>query len=167
MILAIDVHYKEDTAKVVCAVLQQWQDAVAMHHWIKYVTTVADYIPGEFYKRELPCILDILSDIDLTTIECIIIDGFVVLDDAGKLGLGGHLYESLHPKVPVIGVAKTSFHQNTQNVIPVYRGESKNPLFITAIGIDLQTAANNIQHMAGEYRIPAVLKELDRRTKEA
>jgi deoxyribonuclease V len=167
MILAIDVYYKDDTAKVVCAVLNNWQDAIAMHHWIKYVKTIADYIPGEFYKRELPCILEILSGIDLSTITCIIIDGFVVLDDTGKLGLGGHLFESLQHKVPVIGVAKTSFHQNTSNVIPVYRGESKNPLFITAIGIDLQQAADHIQHMAGDYRIPAVLKELDRKTKEA
>lgn len=168
MILAIDVYYNsDDTAKVVCAVLKQWNDVTATHHWVKYVKTVAEYIPGEFYKRELPCILEILNDIDFATIECIIIDGFVILNDEGKPGLGYHLYETLPHKVPVIGVAKTSFHQNTKNVIAVYRGESKNPLFITAIGIDVDKAAENIQHMAGEFRIPAVLKELDRRTKEA
>jgi len=166
MILITDVHYKNDTAKVVCAVLQHWHDAVATHYWVKHVKTIAEYVPGEFYKRELPCLLEILRDIDLQKITCIIIDGFVVLDDDGKPGLGAHLYNSLPHKVPVIGVAKTSFHQNTKQVIPVYRGESKNPLFITAIGIPLLKAANHIQEMYGDYRIPAVLKEVDRRTKE-
>lgn len=166
MILITDVHYRNDTAKVVCAVLQNWHDAVAIQYWVKHVKTIAEYIPGEFYKRELPCLLEILRDIDLQKITCIIIDGFVVLDDDGKPGLGAHLYNSLPLKVPVIGVAKTSFHQNTKQVIPVYRGESKNPLFITAIGISLLKAANHIQEMYGEYRIPAVLKEVDRRTKE-
>ena len=166
MILAFDVYYADDTAKVVCAVLQQWQDAAATHHWIKYLAVPAEYIPGEFYKRELPCILSILEQIDLTTITCIVIDGFVVLDDEGKKGLGAHLYDALQKKVPVIGVAKTNFHSNTANVVPIYRGESKNPLYITATGIELQQAATHIQDMAGDYRIPTVLKELDTKTKE-
>jgi deoxyinosine 3'endonuclease (endonuclease V) len=166
MILAIDVHYRNNTAKVVCALLQQWKDPLAMEHRVKFVDGVAEYVPGEFYKRELPCILEILQDIDLTTVSCIVIDGFVVLDDTGKYGLGGHLYESLDRKVPVIGVAKTNFHQNTRHVIPIYRGESKNPLYVTAIGTDLQQASDNIKEMSGDHRIPAVLKELDRKTKE-
>lgn len=166
MILAIDVHYRNDSAKVVCAMLQQWNDPIAMDYRIKFVGAVDEYIPGEFYKRELPCILAILQDIDLSIVSCIVIDGFVVLDDTGKHGLGGHLYERLDRKVPVIGVAKSNFHENTKHVIPVYRGESKNPLYITAIGTDLQQAADHIKGMHGDYRIPAVLKELDRRTKE-
>ena len=166
MILAIDVHYRNDKAKVVCAVLQQWNDPVAIDYRVKFVTAVDEYIPGEFYKRELPCILEILSDIDLSTVSCIVIDGFVILDDSGKYGLGGHLYERLDRTVPVIGVAKTNFHENVQHVIPVYRGESKNPLYVTAIGTDLQQAADDVQGMYGDYRIPTVLKELDRRTKE-
>jgi len=104
--------------------------------------------------------------IEPSTVSCIVIDGFVILDDSGKYGLGGHLYERLDRTIPVIGVAKTNFHENVQHVIPVYRGESKNPLYITAIGTDLQQAANDVQGMHGDYRIPTVLKELDRRTKE-
>jgi len=166
MILAIDVHYRNNSAKVVCAVLAQWKDPLAVQYHIKYVNTVAEYIPGEFYKRELPCILAVLQDIDLAAVSCIVIDGFVVLDDTGKHGLGGHLYEQLERKVPVIGVAKSNFHQNTQHVIPVYRGESAHPLYVTAIGTDLQQAADDIKGMHGDYRMPAVLKELDRKTKE-
>lgn len=167
MILAIDVHYREQTAKVVCAVLKDWKDPAAMHYWIKYVPTAAEYIPGSFYKRELPCILSILEDIDLQQVQGIVIDGFVVLDDTGKPGLGAHLYESLLHKVPVIGVAKSNFYQNSRFVIPVQRGESAKPLFVTAMGTNLQQAAENIKAMPGEFRIPDVLKELDKKTKEA
>jgi hypothetical protein len=54
-----------------------------------------------------------------------------------------------------------------KNVIPVLRGESINPLYVTAIGTNLQQVADNIKGMHGDYRLPTVLKELDRITKEA
>jgi deoxyribonuclease V len=38
-------------------------------------------------------------------------------------------------------------------------------VYITAIGTELQQAADNVQEMHGDYRIPAVLKELDKQTK--
>ncbi len=167
MIVAIDVHYKENTAKAVGALIQTWEDAVAVQHVIRYIDKVEEYVPGEFYKRELPCIMEVLRQVDLRTVSYILIDGFVVLDDAGKPGLGAYVYENIKTKVPVIGVAKSNFHQNLKNVIPVLRGESNNPLYVTAIGTDLQQAADNIKRMHGEFRLPTVLKELDRITKEA
>ena len=166
MILAIDVHYKETTAKAVGALIQRWEDAVAQQYIIKYIDKVEEYVPGAFYKRELPCILEILKDIDLRSLHYIIIDGFVVLDDSGKPGLGAYVYESIQQQVPVIGVAKTNFHQNEQHVIPVLRGASANPLYVTAIGTDVQQAAEHIKTMHGEFRLPTVLKEMDRITKE-
>ena len=166
MILAIDVHYKETTAKAVGALLQNWDDAVAQQYIIKYINEVEKYVPGSFYKRELPCILEIFKDIDLHSLRCIIIDGFVVLDDSRKPGLGAYVYESIQSQVPVIGVAKTNFHQNEQHEIPVLRGESTRPLYVTAIGTDLQQAAEHIKNMHGEFRLPTVLKEMDRITKE-
>jgi deoxyribonuclease V len=166
MILAIDVHYKENTAKAVGALFQNWNDAVALNHVIKYIDAVEDYVPGAFYKRELPCILEIVKQVDLQTISYIVVDGFVVLDDTGKPGLGAYVYESIQSQVPVIGVAKSNFHQNHQHVISVLRGESLNPLYVTAVGTDLQQAADNIKSMHGDFRLPTVLKELDRITKE-
>jgi len=166
MILAIDVHYKENTAKAVGALIQHWGDAAAQRHVIKYIDKVSAYVPGAFYKRELPCILDIIKEIDLQSIGYIIVDGFVVLDDAGKPGLGAYVYENIQSQVPVIGVAKSNFHQNLVNVIPVFRGESTKPLYVTAIGTDLQQAADHIKSMHGDYRLPVVLKELDHITKE-
>ena len=166
MILAIDVHYKETTAKAVGALIKHWEDAVAQQHIIKYIDAVEEYVPGAFYKRELPCILEIFKEVDLRSLSFIIIDGFVVLDDSGKPGLGAYVYESIQQQVPVIGVAKSNFHENEQHVIPVLRGESANPLYVTAVGTGLQQAAEHVKSMHGEFRLPTVLKELDRITKE-
>src|ERR1044072_7336864 len=162
MIIAIDVHYKENTAKAVGALIQNWGDAAAVQHIIRYIDAVEDYEPGAFYKRELPCIMEILNQMDLSTVTYIVVDGFVVLNDLGKPGLGAYVYESINPKVPVIGVAKNNFHQNLINVIPVLRGESNNPLYVSAVGVDLQLAADFVKNMHGEFRFPTVLKELDR-----
>jgi deoxyinosine 3'endonuclease (endonuclease V) len=107
-----------------------------------------------------------LDKLDLTKIELIIIDGYVYLDDLGKPGLGARLYEKLGNRIPVVGVAKTSFADNLKNVREVLRGESAKPLFVSAIGIDLDEAAQHIKHMHGSYRIPALLKRLDLITKK-
>ena len=45
--------------------------------------------------------------------------------------------------------------------IEVLRGESKKPLYITAKGIDLHKAAEFIQKMHGDFRIPTLLKLVD------
>jgi len=66
----------------------------------------------------------------------------------------------------VIGVAKTSFHNNNENVMELRRGESSNPLYISAIGIDLNEATERIRNMKGEFRIPTILKNLDQITKQ-
>lgn len=166
MILAIDVHYRENTAKAVGALIQNWSDAAALQHVITYIDPVEEYEPGSFYKRELPCIIEVLKGIDLNQLGYLVVDGFVVLDDSGKPGLGAYVYENLPLKIPVIGVAKSKFHNNQQHVIPVLRGESANPLYVTAMGVDVQVAADYIKSMHGDFRLPAVLKELDRITKE-
>jgi len=74
-----------------------------------------------------------------------------------KGGLGYHLYKSLGNEIPVIGVAKTSFKDNNAFVIDILRGKSKNPLFITSIGIDSEDAAECIKKMHGEFRMPTLL----------
>lgn len=166
MKLAFDVHYKASGAKTVCAVFKKWDDKIAKSFIIKYLEEVEAYIPGQFYKRELPCILTVLDDLNLSEIELIIIDGFVVLDDEGKPGLGFYLYEKLERKIPIVGIAKTGFHDNEKNVKKVLRGDSKKPLYITAVGMDVHEAAMNVQDMSGDYRIPDILREVDLKTKE-
>jgi deoxyribonuclease V len=165
MKLAIDVFYQEDAAKIVAAVFNQWPDQAPEKIVVKYKSPIAAYTPGAFYKRELPCLTDIIEDFNLNEVDVIIIDGYVYLDDDGKPGLGAHLYEHLKGAVPVIGIAKTSFHLNIKHVKEVYRGASKQPLYVTAIGTDLFQAAQDIKNMYGEYRMPQILKLIDTETK--
>jgi deoxyribonuclease V len=166
MKIAFDVQYTDNQAKAVAIIFENWEDAKPNETIIKYLDGIAEYEPGAFYKRELPCIMNILHDIDLATIDQIVIDGYVLLDDFGKLGLGGHLYETLSIKVPIIGVAKTKFLQNSINAVELLRGESQKPLYISAVGLAMQDAAECIQKMHGDYRFPTLLKLLDDITKE-
>ncbi|MNR12340.1 Endonuclease V [compost metagenome] len=165
MILAIDVYYTENEAKVV-AVLFNPEHDTPQSIVINQIIGIEDYIPGEFYKRELPCIESIFQKVNLNEIETVIIDGHIYVDEDGTFGLGGYTWESLDKKIPVIGVAKTSFFRNKNTVKEVFRGESKKPLYVSSIGIDLDIASKLVKNLKGNYRIPTVLKELDRITKE-
>lgn len=165
MILAFDTYYYNDTAKTV-ALAFNGQDDKPHAVYTETLTGIEEYVPGAFYRRELPCILSLLKQVNLTGVDCIIVDGFVYLDDNATHGLGGHLYEALGQKMPIIGVAKTNFATIEKLKAPVLRGNSKNPLYVTAIGTSLETAAENIASMHGSYRIPTLLRELDRLTKE-
>jgi exodeoxyribonuclease-5/deoxyribonuclease V len=163
---AVDVFYKEDRAKAVCILFEEWTSKDVFSTHVAIVHQVAAYEPGAFYKRELPCLLKVLQQVNLSLIEAVVVDGYVYLDDEKRNGLGAHLYTALQEKVTVIGVAKSRFHQSNKHVVPVYRGKSRNPLFVTAAGINVNAAAAAIQSMAGDYRMPDLLQYLDRKTKE-
>ena len=166
MILAFDTHYFDNKAKTVCLAFESWANSAKYEIYSEILDNIEDYISGEFYKRELPCILSFYKKLNIEYVEAIIIDGFVFLDDFERLGLGGHLYKSLNSKIPVIGVAKTNFATIEKDKRELLRGKSINPLYITAIGIELDKATELINKMDGENRIPATLKKLDTLTKE-
>lgn len=126
---------------------------------------IADYVPGQFYKRELPCILSLLQQVPIAKLDAIIIDGYVYLDDEQMPGLGGYLYNALQGDIPVIGVAKSNFATLNKLKLRLLRGNSANPLYITAVGVSLRAAGQYITDMAGPYRIPTLLKTLDTETK--
>ena len=165
MLLAIDIYYRDAIAKAV-GILFNWEDESPASVIIEWIEGVEPYVSGEFYKRELPCILKVVEKVDARKIEAIIIDGYVYIDNEKKYGLGGYLWEVLNGKVPIIGVAKTSFFKNKETVQGIIRGNSKNPLFISAIGINIVDAANLVRTMKGSFRIPSILKRLDQLTKE-
>jgi len=166
MILAFDTYYFDGKAKTVCVEFQEWNQSADFKIHTEIIENVAEYIPGEFYKRELPCILSLLDQIDLKKVEAIVVDGFVYLDDEKKYGLGGHLYEKLNREIPIIGVAKTNFASIEKDKRSLFRGDSQKPLYVTAIGIELEDAFQKVESMAGEFRMPTLLKEMDRLTKE-
>lgn len=165
MIYAFDTYYFENFAKTVSIAFEAWNSATETEIFTEKTTVSAGYESGAFYKRELPCILSLLNKINLNEGDVIIVDGYVTLDNEGKIGLGGHLFEALEGKIPVVGIAKNGFNAPDDQRRTVYRGESKTPLFLTAIGVDVDEVQVKIVHMHGNFRIPTLLKKLDQLTR--
>ena len=165
MLLAIDVYYTSNDIANAVGVLFNWDDEEPQQTLQTQLENIAPYEPGAFYKRELPCLLSIINKVNIATLEAIIIDGYVYVDNNKTAGLGKHLYDKLEQKVPVIGVAKTGYFNNQQTVAKVNRGESQKPLYVSAVGYDLTKAATYIKQMQGKYRMPDILKTLDSLTK--
>lgn len=161
MIYAFDTYYYDDYANTVCLAFRDWDSEKESEIFTEKTTITSDYESGAFYKRELPCILSLLNKIQLQQDDIIIIDGYVTLDEEGKIGLGGHLYEALDCKFPVIGIAKNGFNTPDSRRKAVYRGESKTPLFVTAKGADIDEIKQKVEQMHGNFRIPTLLKKLD------
>jgi len=120
------------------------------------VPEVAPYEPGCFYRRELPPIRAVLHG--LPSLRLLVIDGYVDLDPDGRMGLGAHAREEFG--VAVIGVAKTRFATAT-HALPVLRGGSARPLYITAAGLPAEQAAELVRSMPGRYRLPDALRRAD------
>ena len=158
----VDVSYKQNKAIAVSVLLKNYKEDKIISEYSSTITGIEDYKPGKFYKRELPPLLSVLNKVK-ENYELVIIDGYVWLGK-DKGGLGYHLYNSLDKKTAVIGVAKNPFTNNTEAKTLV-RGKSKKPLYITSIEIDIKSALKIINEMAGEDRIPNMIKYADKLSK--
>ncbi len=165
MILAVDVDYRRNKAVAAGVLFHDWPDEIAVKEPISVCDVADDYVPGEFYRRELPCLLRLLEQVDVS-LNTIVIDGFVYLGLERSPGLGWHLYEVLGKRVAVIGVAKTAF-KDTPAGMAVRRGTSQRPLYVSAIGTDETNAKGCIQSMHGHDRIPSLLKRVDQLCRKA
>lgn len=164
MILAADVDYREHFAVAAGVLFEHWQDDKPVQEVTSRIESVADYEPGSFYKRELPCILQLLDEYALSP-EIIVVDGFVYLDGISIPGLGKHLYDALDTQISVIGVAKKPF-KGIGETFAVYRGKSTVPLYVTSVGIETEAAKNHVKQMHGPYRIPTMLKRVDQLSRD-
>jgi deoxyribonuclease V len=88
------------------------------------------------------------------------VDGYVWLGP-GEKGLGAHLFDALEGRTPVVGVAKNPFYSATE-AVEVRRGGSERPLYTTSVGMPVEQAAAGVRSMAGPYRLPEMLKRVDR-----
>ena len=154
-----DVHYEKDIGAAACVLFREWTDSEAVEEIVKVVRGVAPYEPGLFYRRELPCLLEVLHDV-VGELEVVIVDGYVWLGKDGSPGLGAHLYQALDKRVPVIGVAKRVFRQDAP-AVPVWRGSSKQALYVSSAGIETSVAAECVRTMHSRFRIPTLLKRVD------
>jgi len=116
---------------------------------------VAEYQPGAFYLRELPCLLGVLARGPRA--DVVVIDGYVWLRD-GAVGLGARLHSAIGGIV--VGVAKTQFFGATDS-IAICRGTSRSPLFVSSVGMPTDEAGAKVAGMHGAYRVPTLLKAVD------
>ncbi|HME64209.1 MAG TPA: endonuclease V [Streptosporangiaceae bacterium] len=154
---AVDVHYLRTGGARAAAVLAA--DAAFVHVLAErtaVIPRVAPYRPGEFYLRELPPLRAVLED--LTGLGLLVVDGYADLDPGGRPGLGAHAHAEFG--IPVIGVAKSRFRTAT-HAVPVLRGSSGRPLFVTAAGMPRADAADLVRRMVGQYRLPDALRRAD------
>jgi deoxyribonuclease V len=155
--VAADVHYLTSGGARAAAVVAA--DATFAHVLADRTTVVPGvrpYQPGQFYLRELPPLRAVLDG--LIGMRLLVVDGYADLDPEGRPGLGAHAHAELD--VPVIGVAKSPFRTAT-HAVPVLRGTSARPLYVTAAGMTRTDAADLIRRMAGRYRLPDALRRAD------
>lgn len=163
--LAIDVHYLGDGRAVAAGVaFADWKSDVIARTDVVGLGSAQPYEPGDFFKRELPCLLALLDRFQEMP-ATIVIDGYVTLGVDQRDGLGARLFSALHEQVPVIGVAKRRF-VGTPAEAEVLRGKSKRPLYVTSRGIALDDAKRLIRHMHGPNRLPTLLVAADRACRE-
>jgi deoxyribonuclease V len=154
---AVDVHYLSTHGAQAAAVLAA--DAAfanVLAERTAVIPRVAPYRPGEFYLRELPPLRAVLAG--LSGLGLLVVDGYADLDPDGRPGLGAYAHAEFG--IPVIGVAKSRFRTAT-HAMPVLRGSSMRPLFITAAGMPAADAAALVRRMAGQYRLPDALRRAD------
>jgi len=133
MILSVDVQYQHFTGFAAGIIFEKWDSQTETECYISKTNNIEEYIPGEFYKRELPCILNVINLVK-RDIQCILIDGYVYLDGHSKPGLGKYLFDQLSGKIPVVGIAKSSFG-SISDVYKISRGNSSRGLYVTSIGL--------------------------------
>lgn len=179
MLLALDSYYKDGVCNTSMVVYEHYYSKESVYADTIYTQIPAEYVPGQFYKRELPGIEAILDKFSTehpelwNQVKIIVVDSFVYLANATDQwdGLGARLYKRLlnktNRKIKVIGIAKSNF--GTCDKLPqttiVYRGNSKRPLYVQAIGFDSIEASclgQWTQWLYGEHRIPKMLQDVDK-----
>ncbi len=156
---AVDVHYIDAGARAAVVTAADPTFAAVLQERTLVVPRVPPYRSGEFYLRELPPIRAVLGALrDEEQGGLIVVDGYVDLDPEGRPGLGAYVHAEFG--VPVIGVAKSAFKPAT-HAIPVLRGTSARPLFVTAAGMPRNMAAELVSQMAGPFRLPDALRRVD------
>ncbi|MFO0588136.1 MAG: endonuclease V [Polyangiaceae bacterium] len=165
MLVAVDAQYADSHAGVACVGFDDWPAETPVFERTSVVRPIEPYTPGEFRRRELPCILKILAELPAPP-AVVVIDGYVLLDSHGRKGLGAYLFDALDGQCAVVGVAKKAFHDSPHARI-VLRGQSAQPLFVTAQGLSLDDAERAIRAMAGPFRIPTLLRRVDQLARAA
>ncbi len=155
LLACVDVDYRERGAVAAGLWFRGWSAAAPTYQAVASFPEVAEYEPGAFYRRELPCLLGVLARGPRP--DVVVVDGYVWLGGRSA-GLGAHLHAAFGGVV--VGVAKTRFASAT-DAVEVRRGGSRAPLFVSAVGMGVEEAAARLVEMHGPYRVPTLLKQVD------
>jgi deoxyinosine 3'endonuclease (endonuclease V) len=168
--LIFDVFYDEEkgTAKAAAVEFNAFIDEQASAEYTDVSKIASEYIPGQFYKRELPAIMSLLEhQIGIEKLrkeyDVLIVDGLYKLGE-NHPGLGEHLKNCLQNTygidIEVIGIAKTHF-EGCENVADeVFRGETATrPLWVN--GSSNKNYKLLVENMNGKYRVPTLVKLVD------
>jgi deoxyribonuclease V len=160
MLIAVDVQYAQLAVVTAAVGFVDWPDPTStLECVLRAEVTPEPYQPGAFYKRELPFLVEAVALVQRRhPVEAVVIDGHAWLRE-GQPGLGARLHEALGAQKAVIGVAKRAFTGGS--AVPVLRGDSSRPLFVTAAGMNAHRAAALIRGMHGPHRVPTLLKRAD------
>ena len=179
MILVTDVFYNEinNSAHIAGAVINDWtSDKIVETYELDKIDIDCAYIPGQFYKREMPCLIELWNSIPESKkaqINTFIVDGFYDIWD-GRPGLGHHFRDWLIENgynVEVVGIAKSPCRETNKFTLPVYRTEeSKTSKCRSALWVNGSNMENDYQNkvlnMAGKYRIPTIIKKVDKLSRQ-
>ena len=61
MIACLDVDYRDAGATAACLLFQDWSDEQSIEEIVIPIDRVEPYEPGQFYRRELPCLRAVLA----------------------------------------------------------------------------------------------------------
>jgi deoxyribonuclease V len=138
----VDVDYQPERTTAACAAGEWTDEIAAIEVVVRRPGPAPEYRPGAFYERE--------------PLDVVVVDGYVWLGPE-RPGLGWYLHDARG--VPVIGVAKNPFAG--ASATEVTRGDSARPLYVTAVGIAQEVAAERVKGMHGEHRIPTLIRRAD------
>jgi deoxyribonuclease V len=160
VLCCLDVDYRSDRVVAACVGFADWSDrAAAFEETLCSHARPAPYTSGELYLRELPYLTAVLQKLPRLP-DLIVVDGFVWLGP-GRPGLGAYLHQALDGRAVVVGVAKRPFLGNSEG-LAVLRGQSRLPLWVSAVGVPVAQAAAGVAAMHGPHRLPTLLKRVDR-----
>lgn len=156
MIAILDAAYAGEASVAACLTAGDWTSTVPIAEFTHRAGRAEPHTPGEFHRREFPLIMSVLAMLPERP-RMLVIEGYVWLDTDGRKGLGAHLFEALRGRTAVVGLATSRFAGAEQWVEQVARGDSTNPLWVTAAGVTLSEAVSGVKRMHGPHRIPTLV----------
>ena len=113
----MDVDYRAEHALAAGILFDDWESDAMIQTFTAKIDGAAAYQSGQFYKRELPCLTQLIDQLPaLPTV--LIVDGYVYLDDQQKMGLGAYLWKHYGRQVPCLLYTSPSPRDKRQSRMP-------------------------------------------------